>query len=161
MLPLRPLLVLELPHAATSSSAAMEVSSCLEMRRCEIRPEIRDLAVGNTVQPPQGPEKRALPSAWRKSGPSSTSVSMGQWSYHFGCDNAGAVSLDTSPLRPLGRTRLYEDLVDRLGGFVIRTNLEVGGRFPPERELASRLEVSRASLRQALAVLEAQVFIEV
>lgn len=86
---------------------------------------------------------------------------MGQWSYHFGCDNSRAVTLDTSPLRPLGRTRLYEDLVDRLGEFVIRTNLEVGGRFPPERELASRLEVSRASLRQALAVLEAQGFIEV
>jgi GntR family transcriptional regulator, transcriptional repressor for pyruvate dehydrogenase complex len=71
------------------------------------------------------------------------------------------VTLDTSPLRPLGRTRLYEDLVERLGEFVIRTNLEVGGRFPPERELASRLEVSRASLRQALAVLEAQGFIEI
>lgn len=71
------------------------------------------------------------------------------------------MTLDTSPLRPLGRTRLYEDLVERLGEFVIRTNLEVGGRFPPERELASRLEVSRASLRQALAVLEAQGFIEV
>ncbi|HSP64957.1 MAG TPA: FadR/GntR family transcriptional regulator [Candidatus Deferrimicrobium sp.] len=71
------------------------------------------------------------------------------------------MTLDTSPLRPLGRTRLYEDLVDRLGEFVVRTNLEVGGRFPPERELASRLEVSRSSLRQALAVLEAQGFIEV
>lgn len=79
----------------------------------------------------------------------------------LGCDNGEVVTLDTSPLRPLGRTRLYEDLVDRLGEFVIRTNLEVGGRFPPERELASRLEVSRASLRQALAVLEAQGFIEV
>jgi GntR family transcriptional repressor for pyruvate dehydrogenase complex len=73
----------------------------------------------------------------------------------------GRVTLDTSPLRPLGRTRLYEDLVERLGEFVIRTDLAVGGRFPPERELASRLGVSRASLRQALAVLEAQGFIEV
>jgi GntR family transcriptional regulator, transcriptional repressor for pyruvate dehydrogenase complex len=71
------------------------------------------------------------------------------------------VTVDTSPLRPLGRTRLYEDLVERLGEFVIRTNLAVGERFPPERELASRLQVSRASLRQALAVLEAQGFIEV
>jgi GntR family transcriptional repressor for pyruvate dehydrogenase complex len=71
------------------------------------------------------------------------------------------VTVDTSPLRPLGRTRLYEDLIERLGEFVIRTNLEVGGRFPPERELASRLGVSRSSLRQALAVLEAQGFIEV
>jgi len=61
----------------------------------------------------------------------------------------------------LDRPRLYEDLVERLGEFVIRTNLEVGARFPPERELASRLGVSRASLRQALAVLEAQGFIEV
>jgi GntR family transcriptional regulator, transcriptional repressor for pyruvate dehydrogenase complex len=71
------------------------------------------------------------------------------------------VTVDTSPLRPVGRTRLYEDLVDRLGEFVIRTNLEVGERFPPERELASRLNVSRASLGQALAVLEAQGFIEI
>jgi GntR family transcriptional repressor for pyruvate dehydrogenase complex len=71
------------------------------------------------------------------------------------------VSSDTSPLRPLDRSRLYEDLVDRLGEFVVRTDLEVGGRFPSERELASRLGVSRASLRQALAVLEAQGFIEV
>jgi GntR family transcriptional repressor for pyruvate dehydrogenase complex len=71
------------------------------------------------------------------------------------------VTVDTSPLRPLGRTRLYEDLVERLGEFVIRTDLDVGERFPPERELASRLGVSRASLRQALAVLEAQGFIEV
>ena len=71
------------------------------------------------------------------------------------------MTVDTSPLRPLGRTRLYEDLVERLGEFVIRTNLAVGERFPPERELASRLQVSRASLRQALAVLEAQGFIEV
>ncbi|MGA7910261.1 MAG: FadR/GntR family transcriptional regulator [Candidatus Dormiibacterota bacterium] len=71
------------------------------------------------------------------------------------------MTLDTSPLRPLGRTRLYEDLVERLGELVVRTNLRVGERFPPERELAARLEVSRASLRQALAVLEAQGFIEV
>jgi GntR family transcriptional repressor for pyruvate dehydrogenase complex len=71
------------------------------------------------------------------------------------------VSSDTSALRPVGRTRLYEDLVERLGEFVVRTDLGVGERFPPERELASRLGVSRASLRQALAVLEAQGFIEV
>jgi GntR family transcriptional repressor for pyruvate dehydrogenase complex len=71
------------------------------------------------------------------------------------------MTFDTSPLRPIGRTRLYEDLVDRLGEFVIRSDLAVGARFPPERELASRLGVSRASLRQALAVLEAQGFIEI
>jgi GntR family transcriptional repressor for pyruvate dehydrogenase complex len=86
---------------------------------------------------------------------------MAQWSNHLGMRYVLPVTPDTSPLRPLGRTRLYEDLVDRLGEFVVRTNLEIGGRFPPERELASRLKVSRASLRQALAVLEAQGFIEV
>ncbi len=86
---------------------------------------------------------------------------MAQWSNHLGMRYVLTVTPDTSPLRPLGRTRLYEDLVDRLGEFVVRTNLEIGGRFPPERELASRLKVSRASLRQALAVLEAQGFIEV
>jgi GntR family transcriptional repressor for pyruvate dehydrogenase complex len=72
-----------------------------------------------------------------------------------------AMTVDSSALRPVDRSRLYEDLVDRLGEFVIRTNLAPGARFPPERELASRLGVSRSSLRQALAVLEAQGFIEV
>ena len=71
------------------------------------------------------------------------------------------MTIDSSALRPVDRSRLYEDLVDRLGEFVIRTNLAPGARFPPERELASRLGVSRSSLRQALAVLEAQGFIEV
>ncbi|MFN2451222.1 MAG: FadR/GntR family transcriptional regulator [Candidatus Dormibacteria bacterium] len=68
---------------------------------------------------------------------------------------------DLSPLRPLGRSRLYEELVDRLAEYVVRSELAPGERFPPERELASRLGVSRASIRQALAVLEAQGFIEV
>jgi len=68
---------------------------------------------------------------------------------------------DLSPLRPLGRSRLYEDLVDRLAEFVVRSELAPGQRFPPERELAARLGVSRASIRQALAVLEAQGFIEI
>jgi len=86
---------------------------------------------------------------------------MGQWIVQFVSAIIVAVTLDTSPLRPLGRTRLYEDLIERLGEFVIRTDLKVGERFPPERELASRLQVSRASLRQALAVLEAQGFIEI
>jgi GntR family transcriptional repressor for pyruvate dehydrogenase complex len=85
---------------------------------------------------------------------------MCQWTDQSIWENR-PLTVDTSPLRPLGRTRLYEDLVERLGEFVIRTNLEVGARFPPERELATRLGVSRASLRQALAVLEAQGFIEV
>ena len=52
------------------------------------------------------------------------------------------MSVDSSALRPVDRSRLYEDLVDRLGEFVIRTNLTPGARFPPERELASRLGVS-------------------
>jgi GntR family transcriptional repressor for pyruvate dehydrogenase complex len=71
------------------------------------------------------------------------------------------MTVDSSALRPVDRSRLYEDLVERLGEFVIRTNLAPGARFPPERELAARLGVSRSSLRQALAVLEAQGFIEV
>jgi len=36
-----------------------------------------------------------------------------------------------------------------------------GTRFPPERELAGQLGVSRTSIRQAIAVLEAQGFVEV
>ncbi|HVA22021.1 MAG TPA: FadR/GntR family transcriptional regulator [Candidatus Micrarchaeia archaeon] len=66
-----------------------------------------------------------------------------------------------SALRPLERSRLYEDLVERLADHVRQTGMGVGDRFPAERELAQRLEVSRSSVRQALVVLQAQGFVDI
>src|ERR1700736_1739898 len=64
-------------------------------------------------------------------------------------------------LRPLERSRLYEDLGERLGQFARESKMAPGDRFPPERELAQQLRVSRTSIRQAMVVLEAQGFVAV
>ncbi|RFU82961.1 FadR family transcriptional regulator [Streptomyces triticagri] len=64
-------------------------------------------------------------------------------------------------LRPMGRTRLYEQVLDRLRAYVAEGGLGAGDRLPPERELAQRLGVSRASVKQAIVVLEVQGLVEV
>lgn len=63
--------------------------------------------------------------------------------------------------RPVARPRLYEQLVQRLCEHIRESELDLGNRLPPERELASTLGVSRASLSQALVALEVQGIIEV
>lgn len=64
-------------------------------------------------------------------------------------------------LRPIQRSRLYEQLVERLLALMHELDLKPGDRLPPERELAGGLGVSRASIRQALVVLEVQGLVEV
>jgi GntR family transcriptional repressor for pyruvate dehydrogenase complex len=64
-------------------------------------------------------------------------------------------------LRPLERSRLYEDLGERLGQFARESKMAAGDRFPPERELAQQLRVSRTSVRQAMVVLQALGFVDV
>ncbi len=64
-------------------------------------------------------------------------------------------------LRPLERSRLYEDVVERLGEFARATTMEPGDHFPPERDLARQLAVSRTSVRQAFVVLQALGFVDV
>lgn len=57
-------------------------------------------------------------------------------------------------LRPLERTRLYEDVRERLGAFVRESEMVPGDRFPTERELARSLGVSRTSVRQSFVALQ-------
>lgn len=64
-------------------------------------------------------------------------------------------------LRPVERSRLYEDVGARLGEFVRESLMRPGDRFPAERELASRLQVSRTSVRQSFVVLQALGFVDV
>ncbi len=59
-------------------------------------------------------------------------------------------------LRPIGRRRLYEQVIDQLREYVADHGLKAGDRLPPERELADRLGVSRVSIKQAIVVLEVQ-----
>ena len=56
--------------------------------------------------------------------------------------------------RRLPRTRLYEQVAEQITAWVADNGLVEGDRLPPERELAVRLGVSRATLSQALVALE-------
>ncbi|GAA1981123.1 FadR/GntR family transcriptional regulator [Terrabacter lapilli] len=54
----------------------------------------------------------------------------------------------------LTRTRLYEQVAEQITTWIHANGLQAGDRLPPERELAQRLGVSRATLSQALVALE-------
>ncbi|NEC47383.1 FadR family transcriptional regulator [Actinospica acidiphila] len=66
----------------------------------------------------------------------------------------------TDALRPMAKQRLYEQVLDRLRQYVTEGGLRAGDRLPPERDLAQRLGVSRASVKQAIVVLEVQGLVE-
>jgi GntR family transcriptional regulator, transcriptional repressor for pyruvate dehydrogenase complex len=61
---------------------------------------------------------------------------------------------DGTSLRPLTRPRLYEQVMAQIQAWIAENGLEVGDRLPPERELATRLGVSRATVSQALVAME-------
>ncbi len=60
----------------------------------------------------------------------------------------------TSFPQRLLRTRLYEQVAEQITTWIADNGVVAGDRLPPERELASRLGVSRATLSQALVALE-------
>src|SRR5690242_1909387 len=66
-----------------------------------------------------------------------------------------------SALSPVARKPLYERLVEHLRAYVVEAGLSAGDRLPSERDLAERLGVSRASVRQAIVALEVQGVLEV
>src|SRR5918997_7115710 len=57
-------------------------------------------------------------------------------------------------LRPITRPRLYEQVMSQIQTWIAENGLEIGDRLPPERELAARLGVSRATVSQALVAME-------
>ena len=59
------------------------------------------------------------------------------------------------------RTRLYEQVAGQISSWISDNGLGAGDRLPPERELAQRLGVSRATLSQALVALEVIGVVEV
>ena len=59
------------------------------------------------------------------------------------------------------RTRLYEQVAGQISAWISDNGLGAGDKLPPERELAQRLGVSRATLSQALVALEVVGVVEV
>lgn len=62
--------------------------------------------------------------------------------------------MSTSGMPRVTRTRLYEQVAEQITTWIDQNGLGAGDRLPPERELAQRLGVSRATLSQALVALE-------
>jgi len=63
-------------------------------------------------------------------------------------------------LRPVHRSPMYEAILERLREYTNNAGLKRGHRLPSERDLAERLGTSRASVKQALVVLEVQGLVE-
>ena len=61
----------------------------------------------------------------------------------------------TAGLQPDSGRRAFEKILFQLEEAIFSQDLSAGDRLPPERELAARFQVSRASVREALRVLEA------
>lgn len=57
-------------------------------------------------------------------------------------------------IRPVARTRAHEEVARQLQDLMQRGVLRPGDRLPSERELSARFAVSRATIRQALEVLD-------
>lgn len=64
-------------------------------------------------------------------------------------------------LTPISRKRLSESAITQIKDFIIQNSLEPGSKLPSERELSRRLEISRASIREALRILEIMGLVEV
>lgn len=67
---------------------------------------------------------------------------------------------DEALFRPIRGGNAFEETVERLLQALRLGVIAPGGRLPPGRELAARLGVSRATLREALATLQSAGYLE-
>lgn len=72
----------------------------------------------------------------------------------------GADVLAASALRPVRGHHAFESCVEQLATAIRLGLFALGTSLPPERELATRLGVSRATLREAMAALRAAGLVE-
>jgi DNA-binding FadR family transcriptional regulator len=64
-------------------------------------------------------------------------------------------------VEPVSSTRIYKEIVRQIRTLISEGKLRSGDRLPPERDLAERFRVSRASVREALRALEAMRLIQI
>jgi DNA-binding FadR family transcriptional regulator len=69
-------------------------------------------------------------------------------------------SADQTTLSPLRLRQRYEQVADRIAADITAGRLAPGDRLPSERDLARRLEVGRASVREAIAALQVAGMVE-
>lgn len=61
---------------------------------------------------------------------------------------------------PIKSTKVYEQVIDQIKDMIYKGKLKKGDRLPSERSLVEQLQVSRASIREALSALEVIGLIE-
>lgn len=66
-----------------------------------------------------------------------------------------------STFQAVAVTRLYRMIADQIAGRIKAGDFPRGRRLPSERDLAEQLQVSRASIREALIALEIEGYVEV
>jgi DNA-binding FadR family transcriptional regulator len=64
-------------------------------------------------------------------------------------------------IKPIAAPRLYQRIAETLAGLIDAGEFSAGDRLPAERDLARRLDVSRASLREALSALELEGYVQI
>jgi GntR family transcriptional repressor for pyruvate dehydrogenase complex len=63
--------------------------------------------------------------------------------------------------KPIKTKKIYEEIVEQIKQLMAGGELKPGDKLLPERELAERLKVSRASVREAIRALEMMGFVEI
>ena len=61
---------------------------------------------------------------------------------------------ETVSFRPVKTKRAFEEVCDQIRAAILSGRLEAGDKLPSERELATTLDVSRATIREAFRTLE-------
>jgi GntR family transcriptional repressor for pyruvate dehydrogenase complex len=63
--------------------------------------------------------------------------------------------------KPVKKTRIYEEIVNKIKAMVEKGELTAGDRLPSERDLSAAFRVSRPSVREALKTLESHGYLEI
>jgi GntR family transcriptional repressor for pyruvate dehydrogenase complex len=71
------------------------------------------------------------------------------------------VRLDKNLLKPVKKTRLYEEIVRQIKSLIIQGKLKPSDKLPSERELAGMFHVGRPTIREAIRALAQMGIIEV
>jgi GntR family transcriptional regulator, transcriptional repressor for pyruvate dehydrogenase complex len=64
-------------------------------------------------------------------------------------------------LKPIKTKKIYEEIVEQIKQLMAAGNLKPGDKLLSERELAEQLQVSRASVREAIRSLEMMAFVDI
>lgn len=61
---------------------------------------------------------------------------------------------------PIHSSRLYEQIVEQIEGYILKGELKPGDKLPAERELAEQFGVSRTAIREAVKALTQKGLVE-